>query len=786
MPPPTPRPATEGDWSALFDALDAGVVVQDRETRVLYANAMATRLLGLDEQRLTQMTSFDGRWDLLRADGSIFPFEELPAPTAVRTGLPVRDVLVGVAKPQGDRSWLLVTAVPTSPGPDGLPGRFVVTLRDVTALRRGLDEAASALNDGSRLYASVLRAMAEGVVIHEGTGAIRYNNPAAERILGLSAEQLRGLEAVDPRWKLVKPDGAPLGPDEIPSEITRKTGQPCRGVPVGVDWGGTRRSWVAVSTEPIPGEGNLVVATFTDITRERQAIELLEESTARLSAVADAVPGIIYQYLLDTQGKERFTFLRGRSQMLGASTSEELLRDPVRAWSMILPEDAQRFRESLQRSARDLGPVFEELRVNYPTGQRWVRLHATPVRSAAGTLWTGVILDISEEKRLSESLQRTQRREAMGDLAAGVAHNFNNMLAVVLPGLEALRGRVPDPENELADSIQAVQRAAELVRQLMYFARGDTGQTPSQRIQLAVVVDEVVGLCRRTFDRGITLDVDLAARDATTEGTVSHLQQVVLNLLLNSRDALQGVQAPRIRVRLVLSPGPVPGQLPGEPHARLAGRPPHEPAAHHCTLEISDNGRGMDEATQRRLGEPFFTTKAPGKGTGLGLATVLGTLRNMRAGFELHSAPGEGTRFLLHFPARAPEAPRPPGEPPKAQATAARVLVVDDEPLVRRTLKRVLESVKMTVTEAENGERALEALAAAPGQIDVMVLDLSMPGLTGAEVLLRAKTLYPRLPVLVLSGDLGAQAPPGAAAALQKPVLLRELQAAIAKALSNR
>ncbi len=648
---------------------------------------------------------------------------------------------------------------------------------DWSALFEALD-AGVVVQD--RLYASVLRAMAEGVVIHDGAGSIRYHNPAAERILGLSAEQLRGLAAVDPRWKLVKADGAPLGPEEIPSEITRRTGQPCRSVPVGVEWAGTRHAWVAVSTEPIPGDGNLVVATFTDITRERQAFEQLAESTARLSAVADAVPGIIYQYLLDAGGKERFTFLRGRSELLGAASLDELLQDPARSVSLIEPADAARFRESLRRSARDLGPLVEELRVNHPSGQRWVRLHATPARTAAGTLWTGVILDISEEKRLSESLQRTQRREAMGDLAAGVAHNFNNMLAVVLPGLEALRGRVPDPSHELGDSIQAVQRAAELVRQLMYFARGDAGQTLTHRIHLAAVVEEVVGLCRRTFAREITLDADLSARDATTEGSVSHLQQVVLNLLLNARDALQGVPSARIRVRLGSSPGPVPGRLPSEPRSL------HAESAHHCTLEISDNGHGMDEATQQRLGEPFFTTKPPGKGTGLGLATVLGTLRNMQAGFELRSAPGEGTRVLLHFPARAPEAPHPPGEQPKPPGLAARVLVVDDEPLVRRTLKRVLESVKLTVTEAENGERALAALAAAPGQIDVVLLDLSMPGLTGAEVLRRVKALYPKLPVLVLSGDLGAQPPPGAAAALQKPVMLRELQAAINQALASR
>jgi signal transduction histidine kinase len=501
----------------LGEALDAGLLVLDRTPRVLFANEVAARLLGITSAQLQGVTSFDGLWDLVRGDGTPFPLQELPGPTAARTGQAVRDVLLGAARKQHERSWLLVSAIPAQPGADGKPERIVVTLRDVTALQRGLSQA--------------------------------------------------------------------------------------------------------------------------------QVVE----------------------------------------------------------------------------------------------------------------------------KRLTEGLGRAQRREAMGELAAGVAHNMSNMLAAVLPNLENLRRAMPE-SPEVLDSIAAARKGAELVRQLQEFARGDARQA-SGPVQLAAVVDDVVKLCRSTFDPSILFDVDLAARHAVIEGSPGLVQQAVLNLLLNARDAMEGVPDKRLRLRLTLHEGPVPGQ-------------PKQEGERHCALEVSDTGCGMDEATQRRLGEPFFTTKPQGRGTGLGLAAVLGALQAMRGTFAVRSTPGEGTQVTLRFGASTPK-PRVPSQPRPA-LSPARVLVVDDEPLVRRTLRRVLESVGMHVTEAENGERALEMLAERPLRFDAVLLDLSMPGLSGLDVLARLRPLLPELPVLLLSGDIGPGVPPGADAALQKPVLLKELHAVLGAALAKK
>jgi PAS domain S-box-containing protein len=624
------------DWPLAAAALDVGIVVHDEASRVLFANDAAHDLLR--HPLLVGRNAFDADWDIIHPDGRRFALEELPAPVATRTGAPVRDVLMGVATPQGDRTWLIVSAVPTR-GRDGIP-LVIVTLRDVTRLWSRDGASAEGVAREARLYQSVLRAMAEGVAIHDATGAIIYNNPAAERILGLSAAQLHGVDAVDPRWQLVREDGRPLLPEEIPSEITRRTGHPCRAVPVGVRWGDRQQSWLLVSTEPVPGGEGLVVATFTDVT---------------------------------------------------------------------------------------------------------------------------------EQRRLVDAMHRAQRREAMGELAAGVAHNFNNMLAVVLPSIEMARADAVGAQAELlADASLAVRRAADLVRQLLYVARGITQPVPVGAVDLADIVRDVVQLCRRSFDAGIELDTRIAADACVVTGSAALLQQVVLNLLLNARDALEGRAAPRIDVRVDLEPANDAGSAGGV-----------------VCLVVEDNGCGMSAATQHRLGEPFFTTKGPGRGTGLGLATVFETVREAGGTLQVESAAGQGARFVVRLPQRLHDI----GEHALAELTPApagtRVLLVDDDPLVRRAMRRLLQAHGLSVDECPDAESALAHITSCPSDVDVVIADRSMPGLSGDALVQELQRRHPSLPLLLLSGDVSDHAIPGVEA-VQKPVLGEELLAAIRRALARQ
>lgn len=739
-------------WLVL-DAIDVGIVVHNAAGDIVFANGSAATLLGLSRETLLRESSH-GPWDIVNADGGKVMPEEQPAMIAARTREPVHGCLLGVARPTGDRVWLLVTALPQG---EGDAFRVVVSFTDATKERARFEGVQSAHAASERRYEAVLRAMSEGLVIHDPTGAIRFSNRGAERILGLTHEQLVGIEAIDPRWRLMRPDGSPLPPEEIPSEITGKTGRAARNVLLGVERGGGERAWLSVSSDCIAGEGDPtqgVVATFTDITALREAQLAEHEVSAKLRGVVGAMPGIIFQYELGDDGSERFPFMDGMVDEFIGVPAATIMADPAESWRHMHPDDRPAFVAAMARSREALSDFDHTARVVGQDRTRFVRIRSTPERDAAVTRWTGVMLDVTEEQNLAEGLRRAQRREAMGDLAAGLAHNFNNMLAVILPNVEAAREAAPSVEALLADASTATVRAAELVKQILYIARG-TARSARADVDLVQAVREVVSLCRRTFDRAIRFELDLAPETALTLASPSHVDQVILNLLLNARDALVDRPEPTISIRITEV---------GEP---LGDAP------RHFQLVVRDNGAGMDDATLSRLGEPFFTTKAPGRGTGLGLATIFGTMRDLGGTIDVASRPGAGTTFTLRYPARVGRAPVMRAPSPTSAIQPRRVLVVDDEDLVRRTIRRMLESRGHTAIEATSGDEALRIAHEDP-TLEAILLDLSMPGLSGRETLRRfteAASVEARRPVIVLTGDTSDRSGlETAAAILEKPV----------------
>lgn len=746
------------DHPGMLDAVPTGVVLHDDGGRIIYANTAACTLLGLDRETLTSLSSHDA-WEISAADGTPVAPAEQPAMIALRTGERVDDVALKVARPDGAFVWLLVTAVPLATD----AGRqVVVTFNDATKERERFEAARRAQVHSERLYESVLRAMSEGLVIHAPNGAIEFCNAGAERILGLSREQMRGRDAIDPRWRLVRFDGTPVTQSEIPSERTARTGRAAHAV-LGVERPDGRRAWLSVSSDSIVDEDDTlhgVVATFTDITPLREAQLAQESAIARQAAITAAMPGVIFQFEAAGDGAVHFPYLGGQVEELTGLPAGALSLDPRRLAARMSAADVPPVLEALERSRANLTTFDQLIRLTSAASPRWLRVRAEPERMGTATRWTGVALDVSDEQNLAEALRRSQRREAMGDLAGGLAHNFNNMLAVILPNLEAARESAPGAEEYLADAHTATVRASELVKQLLQLARGTTRAT-REDADLVTVIRDVTSLCRRTFGSSIELKTRIAPALALTPGNLSHLEQVVLNLCLNARDALVGREGPCIELHLVEVAEPL-----GE-------------AASHYRLTVRDNGCGMTRDVLARVGEPFFTTKPPGQGTGLGLATVFGSLRDLGGSVEVASELGQGTTFVLRCPAsagaRATERPAVSSAP----APARRILVVDDEALVRTGLLRALKPSGHVVFEAPSGGAALRLLDEGL-EVDLVLLDLSMPGLPGAEALRRIRAHDPTLPIIVLSGDAPAlDTLPHAAEVLEKPVERAALLAAV-------
>lgn len=750
------------EWKALLEKLDVAVVIQEPDLRITYANSKAAELVGISLQEMTTRTANDARWDVIDAEGHPVHGEGHPGVRALRTGQRVSGTLLGVRLGEtADRVWILASAVPEFDA-EGRVRRALVTFTDVDAAQR-------AIRERETTFRTVFDSISEGIAVHEPDGRIRTANAAAERVLGLTLDQMAGRAATDPRWRLMKPDGTPVDPGYIPSEVAARTGQPVPARLIGVHRPSGEVAWLSVRADPLrdPGDERLrgVVATFTDVTEQRRTQVELEESRAHLQRVIDAVPGIVYQYLHPHAGPDRISIVGGRVQELLGIPVDRVREDALSLFALLAPEERARLELEIRETVRD-GRRFEvDLGYRHPDGShRWLHIHGVPERTAEGLLYTGVILDVTEAHRLAEALRRTQRREAMGELAAGVAHNFNNMLAVILPNLEMARDDAPAAVRELLDDAsRAAMSAAELVSRMLTLGRAEPAEAP-HNCDLAAVVRESLQFCRQTFDRAIRIEERVEVPHAWVRGSASALQQVVLNLCLNARDALAGRPAPALHVTL---------------RADGAGA---------VTLEVSDTGAGMSEETLRRIGEPFYTTKARGAGTGLGLATAFQTVAESGGTWRVTSEPGAGTTFTLRFPTVEVGEGRPAQAGPASAGGGALVMVVDDEPLVRDVLRRQLERAGYRTCSAESGPAALALLGTLDiAELRAILLDLSMPEMSGAETLRRLRATAPDVPVLILSGHVPDSSElAGAAGILQKPVRIGELLAAVEAVRSGR
>jgi PAS domain S-box-containing protein len=782
------------DLAALLDCTDVAMLVFTPQAGIVFASRAAAELLRSSPAELVGMSTFDPSWDVVRADGSPFPPDERPVSAAFRTRAPVRGVELGVRRSSSEeRVWVLLDALPRLDEAGALVN-VVVSLRDVTEEHRrrerldrlraelvevershaaameraqsdletgrdALDQVRRELMQRERLYWSVFEVLGEGLVVHRVDGSIETANPAAQRILGLSLDTLQGKHAVDASWRLVDEDGRPLAPQDIPSEIARTTGRAVARKLLGVVRGDGTRAWLNVSTQTLrteSGEVVGVVATFGDVTHEREARLAVEHSEARFRQVLSAVPGVVFQ-LVRHREQTVFTFLSDRAVELFGAAPHTLLFD-LAVWETLFARDEMR---SGLRRLDEAGESREpwDFTARIEGSERFVRLRAVPeVQSDGAVSWTGVAFDVTHEHRLADQLRHSQRREAMGDLAAGVAHNFNNVLAVILPNLEELREEAsPELVPVADDAIDAAQNAAEMVRQLLVTTRREAGHD-REPVDLVSVAGDVVRLCRQSFGRRIEISLQTPPSAAVVLARASELHQVLLNLCINARDALAKATGPRLEVRV-------------------------ERADDHVVVEVRDNGVGMDDAVLSRLGEPFFTTKPPGQGTGLGLATAFAILDELHAEVSIESQPGRGTTFRLSFPHADVEASRRrPRDRASSRPRRGRVLLVEDEPLVRRATQRQLERMGHHVIVAADGVEGLRL--ATTEELDLVLLDLSMPGLSGDAVLAELRGRRPELPVIVLSGHVPDRvALDGAAAVLLKPVVHDALISTLARVL---
>ena len=620
---------------------------------------------------------------------------------------------------------------------EGAEVSFTAMIRDASDTLA----ARKAIEGLSRRHEVLLNSAGEGILGLGDDGSVTFANPVALALLGRTAVDLVGedLRSFVP--------SCPGGPSEPPCPIlaSLKEGSAFRGEADFLRGDGSSFP-VALSLTPLE-EGRGVgggVLIFEEITLRKAHEGALRASEAGYRSLVDNAPYGIYR----STPEGRFTSVNpALVTMLGYPSKAELLATGLSESVYQDPGDRERLRKSIGASDR-----------RFSIEADWKKKDGTPlvVRLSGRFLrmpdeesqgYEVFVEDLTEQRLLENQLRQAQKMETVGQLTGGIAHDFNNVLAVVLLNTElalaSLDRGAPVEPADLRAIYEAARRASSITRKLVGFSRqADLQVEPTN---LPEVVRGLTSMLRTALSESVELKVEASDAVGSTLVDPGSIEQIILNLVTNSRDALPNGGRVSVKVQEV--------DL-GEDACRR--RPGLTPGRHVC-LTVADNGIGMGVETLRRVFDPFFTTKAPGAGTGLGMAMVYGLTKQQKGFVDVESHPGAGTTTRLYFPLCATLPPDVREEVRAAPASAGgdTILVVEDEDNLRTVTARALRSRGFRVQVASNGSDALARLLEHPGTIDLILSDLVLPGMNGLELIDAVHEQHGPIPFVLTSGYTG-------------------------------
>jgi PAS domain S-box-containing protein len=472
-------------------------------------------------------------------------------------------------------------------------------------------------------------------------------------------------------------------------------------------------------------------------------VRALRESQERFQFVARATNDAVWDWDLVSQA----VWWNEGVQTLFGYPPEQIGPDSAWWYEMIHPEDRERvvsgIHAAIDRGAESWSAEYRCRRADDSYALVFDRGYVLREGDGRATRMIGAMMDVTQRKQLEDELRQSQKMEAVGRLAGGVAHDFNNLLTVITGRSVLLLGRLK-PDDPLRRSVEQIQktadRAATLTRQLLAFSRKQVLQR--KNLDLNSTVEEISAMLRRLIGEDINLLLTLGPDAGRVNADPGQLEQVLMNLAVNARDAMPSGGTLRVetgRVQLAAPPPDRPDALPAGPYA---------------VLRVMDTGVGMDAAIQARIFEPFFTTKEPGKGTGLGLSMVHGVVRQHGGEIRVRSVVGSGTTFEIYLPQieTGPDAGGPDEAAVRPATGSETILLAEDEEDVRALAREVLERQGYTVLEAADGAEALQVYEKEGERIDLILTDVVMPRMSGRELVDRVRATKSTMPVLYMSG----------------------------------
>jgi len=604
------------------------------------------------------------------------------------------------------------------------------------------------------LSASILEAIPDAVAAVNQQGVIIQVNSQTETLFGYTRDELigRSVEMLVPERQR---------PQHHLHRESFHSRPKIRRMGSGLDLYGRRRDGsefpVEISLSPVAtGNGAIVLSVIRDISDrkrieeelrrankelERRKTRELRDSQNRLALIVDSSQDAIIGKNLDgiiTQWN------KGAEQIYGY-TAEEIIGRNV---SVLCPPDRPDEIPGILEKIRhgQLVEYFESVRMTKDGRRLNMSISVSPIYDADGGVVgaSAIGRNITAQKKIEDQLRQSQKMDAVGRLAGGVAHDFNNLLGIVTACTELLRRRVDIESLEYIDNIrEASNRGASLTRQLLAFSRRQPVQT--QILDLNERLREVSKLLKPLMGDDVEIVLPSRSTAAVVEADAGHLDQIVLNLAVNSRDAM-----PR-GGKFIIETGVYDlDEVFAREHSMTPGR--------YVMLAVSDTGTGMDEATRSRIFEPFFTTKESGKGSGLGLSTVYGIVKQSRGHIWVYSEVSRGTTFKIYLPSA--EHKLEFGTERQAEALPVRregatLLLAEDDAIMRKLTRKMLEEHGYKVLEAGDGGAALKVISQNSTRIDLILTDVVMKGMNGPELVLRLMDSHPEMKVVYMSGYTG-------------------------------
>jgi PAS domain S-box-containing protein len=735
-------------------ANDAIVVVQDGLAK--FANARARELFGYQEQEYATIPVFDliHREDRDRV-------RDYYARRLAGEILPPRNAYRVVGQ-DGSVRWIENSSVRIAW--DGRPATLNF-INDITARKR----TEEALKESEKRFRLLAENATDVIWTMDFNGKCGYVSPSITAVAGYAPEEFLNLSLED---YVVEPYPASLR-RELDEELQKPPEERQRIKMMEIQH--YRKDGSIIDVEITMGwlfdeQGNAVgiQGSTRDVTARRRMQKALQESERILATLMRNLPGMVYR-CANEPGWPMLFVSEGSAALTGYAPEELSSGRRVAYGDLIHPEDRGRVWETVQRGLQQGYPFDMAYRILTGSGQeKWVLEQGRGVYGDSGELLflEGFITDISDRKRMELQLLQAQKMEAIGTLAGGIAHDFNNLL-MGIAGYASLVKLDLEPDHRHFGMVckieEQVGRGADLTRQLLGFARG--GRYEVKPVQLNDLISKTAEIFQRTH-REISLCWTLQNDLWTLEVDVGQIEQVLLNLLLNACQAMPGGGEITLETENV--------SLADEATA-LSVKP-----GQYVRFSLSDTGVGMDEKTQARIFEPFFTTRGMGQGTGLGLAVVYGIVKGHQGAIRVSSEPGRGTTFSIFLPASLKEVT--PQAPTFEEVVKGRegILLVDDEKDVSEVARELLEVLGYRVFPVGSGQEALAVYMEKRSRIDLVILDMVMPGISGEETFVRLRQMNPDVKVILSSGySIDSRArnimEQGCNGFLQKPYTLKGL-----------